>query len=243
MFRKTIKRGMAIVIILILVLGSVQDISYQKAEAAKKIKMIAIDAGHQYRANLATEPIGPGSGIRKAKVAGGAVGVSTHVPEYQLNLCIAKRLRRVLLARGYRVYMVRTSNHVNISNKQRALLANKSGADIYIRIHADSSVSSGVTGASALYPSSKNHYVGKLSASSLKLSRCLLSQYCKKTSIRARGCVVRDDLTGTNWSKIPVSLIEMGFMSNPQQDRQMEKKAFQNKMAQGIADGIDAYFR
>jgi len=205
-------------------------------------KMIAIDAGHQSRANLSTEPIGPGSSVRKAKVAGGASGIATHVAEYQLNLKIAKRLRRVLLARGYQVYMIRTSNNVNISNKQRALMANKSGADIYIRIHADSSTATGVTGASSLYPSRNNRYVKKLSKASLKLSSCLLKKYCKKTSIRNRGCVARDDLTGTNWSKIPVSLIEMGFMSNPTQDRQMEKTAFQKKMAEGMADGIDAYF-
>lgn len=65
----------------------------------------------------------------------------------------------------------------------------------------------------------------------------------KKTKIRNRGLVARDDLTGTNWSKIPVSLIEMGFLSNPSEDRKMQKSNFQTKMAKGIADGIDAYFK
>ena len=57
-----------------------------------------------------------------------------------------------------------------------------------------------------------------------------------------RGCIIRDDLTGTNWSEIPVTLIEMGFMSNSAEDRKMQKKTFQNKMAKGMADGIDSYF-
>ena len=212
------------------------------AKEKKDIK-IAIDAGHQARGNFATEPVGPGSSTRKAKVAGGATGVASHVPEYKLTLAVSKKLQKELKVRGYKVYMIRTKNNVNISNKKRAQLANKSGADIYIRIHADSSNSRAVTGASGLYPSKANRYVSKLSAKSKKLSSCLLKSYCKKTKIRNRGLVARDDLTGTNWSKIPVSLIEMGFLSNPSEDRKMQKSNFQTKMAKGIADGIDAYFK
>lgn len=221
-----------------------------KAKAAERgsdadtddAKVVAIDAGHQSRGNSSTEPVGPGSSVRKAKVAGGATGVSSHVPEYKINLSVAKKLRKELELRGYKVVMIRTKNNVNISNKQRAQIANKSGADIYVRIHADSSASSSVRGASALYPSTKNRYVGKLSAKSKKLSQYMLNSYCKKTGIRSRGLSLRDDLTGTNWSKIPVTLIEMGFLSNPTEDRYMQKKSTQNKMAKGMADGIDKYF-
>lgn len=207
------------------------------------VKCVAIDAGHQAKGNYGTEPIGPGASTKKAKVAGGAVGTATKVPEYKLNLQVAKKLRKELLSRGYRVVMIRTGNQVDISNKQRALMANKSGADIYIRIHADGSTSSSTRGASALYPSTKNPYVGDLSKASQKLSKCLLQHYCKETGIRNRGLSLRDDLTGTNWSKIPVSLIEMGFLSNQDEDRMMQKKSVQKKMAKGMADGIDAYFK
>lgn len=219
---------------------------YVEAAPAKEVpgngKKIAIDAGHQARGNSSTEPVGPGSSTRKAKIAGGATGVSTRVPEYKLTLNIAKKLKKELTKRGYEVYMVRSSHNVNISNKQRAQRANKSGADVYIRLHGDSSSSSGVRGASGLYPSSSNPYVGKLSKSSKRLTKKILSAYCKKTGIRNRGCIVRNDLTGTNWSKIPVTLIEMGFMSNPTEDRNMQNSKFQQKMAKGIADGIDQYF-
>ena len=75
---------------------------------------VAIDAGHQLRGDSSTEPEGPGSKTRKAKVAGGATGAATGVPEYQLTLDIAKKLRKELLDRGYEVYMVRTKNNVNI---------------------------------------------------------------------------------------------------------------------------------
>ncbi len=205
-------------------------------------KKVAIDAGHQARANNGTEPVGPGSSTKKAKVAGGATGVSSKVPEYKLTLKVAKKLKTELESRGYEVYMIRTKNNVNISNKKRAQMANKSGADIYIRLHGDSIGSSSVKGASGLYPSAANPYVGKLSKSSKRLTKKILSSYCKKTGIRNRGMIVRDDLTGTNWSKIPVTLIEMGFMSNPSEDRKMQKSKFQQKMAKGIANGVDKYF-
>lgn len=210
-----------------------------KIEGKKKV---AIDAGHQSVGDSSTEPVGPGSSTRKAKVAGGACGVATGVPEYKFTLSMAKKLRKQLIDRGYDVYMIRDKNDVNISNKQRALNANNSGSDIYIRLHGDSIGSSSVTGASALYPSKNNRYVGKLSSKSYKLSKKVLESYCKKTGIRNRGCVVRDDLTGTNWSKIPVTLIEMGFMSNSSEDRKMQQRDFQITMAEGLADGIDAYF-
>lgn len=222
--------------------ASVPNQAVVTAKNKQDIK-IAIDAGHQARGDSSTEPVGPGSSTRKAKVAGGATGVATHVPEYKLTLAVAKKLQKELQNRGYKVYMIRTKNNVNISNKKRAQLANKSGSDIYIRLHGDSSGSSNVTGASGLYPSKANKYVSKLSAKSKKLSECLLKSYCKETKIRNRGLVTRDDLTGTNWSKIPVSLIEMGFMSNPAEDRKMQNSKFQTKMAKGIADGIDAYFK
>lgn len=239
----------AVIAVTILGFNKVSDLKFSSAAETKVLvtseankKKIAIDAGHQIRSDSSTEPVGPGSSTRKAKVAGGAVGVATGVPEYQLNLSIAKKLRKELLNRGYEVYMVRSKNDVNISNKNRALKANKSGADIYIRIHGDSSASSSVTGASALYPSKSNPYVSELSKNSYKLSKAIIESYCEETGIKNRGCIVRDDLTGTNWSKIPVTLIEMGFMSNSQEDKNMQNKSFQKKMANGIADGIDDYF-
>ena len=237
---------LSVLMILFLTGNSVLGNDIGSVRAAKKpgrVKKIAIDAGHQARGDSSTEPMGPGSSTRKAKVAGGATGVSTRTPEYKLTLKVARRLRRELMSRGYEVVMIRTSNNVNISNKKRAQMANKSGADICIRIHADGSSSSSVRGASVLYPSARNPYVGKLSKPSKRLSDCLIRNYCKATGIRNRGLSQRDDLTGTNWSTIPVSLIELGFLSNPTEDRMMQKAGVQKKMAKGIADGVDAYFR
>ena len=206
-------------------------------------KIIYIDAGHQRYAGSGTEPIGPGSSTRKAKMTGGATGVATGVPEYKFNLTIAKKLRTALLKKGYDVVMSRTKHNVKLSNVARAKKGNKSGADICIRIHADSFSNSSATGASVLYASSSNpYYAGKYAKKSKKLATKLLNEYCKATGIYKRGIVVRNDLTGTNWSKMPTVLIECGFFSNPTEDRKLNKPSFQKKMVNGMVKGIDSYF-
>lgn len=204
-------------------------------------KTVAIDAGHQQRGDSSTEPIGPGSSTRKAKVAGGTSGVSTKVPEYKLTLSVAKKLKKELVNRGYKVVMIRTKNDVNISNSERAKKANKT-SDICIRLHADGTGDSSVNGASALCPSTSNKYVGKLGKASKKLSEHVLNSMCDETGARNRGISIRDDLTGTNWSTIPVTLIEMGFMTNKTEDINMQKKEYQEKLAKGMAKGVEHYF-
>lgn len=205
-------------------------------------QVIAIDPGHQRKGDSSTEAIGPGSKTKKAKVASGTSGVASKVPEYKLTLAVSLKLREELWNRGYEVVMTRDKNDVNISNKERALLANESGADICIRIHADGSTNQSVSGASVLYPSSKNPYVSNLSKASKELAKEVITSYCKATQAKNRGMVARDDLTGTNWSTIPVIVLEIGFMSNPTEDKKMQTKAYQDKIVDGICNGIDAYF-
>lgn len=219
-----------------------KKINAKTSSNSVKKKLIAIDAGHQSRPNTALEPIGPGAKIKKPKVSSGTRGIASGVTEYKLNLIIAKKVQKELIRRGYRVYMIRTTNHVNLSNKQRADMANKSGADLFIRIHADSIANSSITGASTLYPSKNNPYVSSLSSSSYSLSKAIIKNYCKKTGIKNRGAITRNDMSGINWCKIPVTIIEMGFLSNRQEDLKMQTKSMQTKMAEGICDGIDDYF-
>ena len=65
-----------------------------------KSKVIVIDPGHQKKANLKLEPIGPGAKQKKYKVSGGATGVYTRQTEYTLNLKVAKLLQRKLIEKG-----------------------------------------------------------------------------------------------------------------------------------------------
>ena len=213
------------------------------AQAEEKQKVIVIDAGHQTRAMSATEPIGPGSSQRKAKVTGGASGCVTHLPEYKLNLQVAKRLQKELVNRGYKVIMVRTKNNVRMSNVQRAKVANKYKADAFIRLHANSAGSSSVKGALTIAPASNNRYMTKANRkASQKLSKKVLKAMCKTTGAKNRGVMYTNSMTGINWCKVPVTIVEMGFMSNPSEDRKMAKASYQKKIVKGIADGIDNFF-
>ena len=213
------------------------------AQAEEKQKVIVIDAGHQTRAMSATEPIGPGSSQRKAKVTGGASGCVTHLPEYKLNLQVAKKLQKELVNRGYKVIMVRTKNNVRMSNVQRAKVANKYKADAFIRIHANSAGSSSVKGALTIAPASNNRYMTKANRkASQKLSKKVLKAMCKTTGAKNRGIMYTNSMTGINWCKVPVTIVEMGFMSNPSEDRKMAKASYQKKIVKGIADGIDNFF-
>lgn len=214
------------------------------AQAAKKRRSqitIGIDPGHQQGGDLSKEANGPGSRVKKYKVSYGTSGRYSKIPEYQVTLAVGKKLQKELKVRGYNVVMTRTKNNVNISNKNRALKLNKS-CDIAVRLHCDGAGAS-AHGASMQCSSKNNpYYIGKLYSQCNKLSKSILNAYCKKTGISKIGTVYRDDLTGTNWSTIPVTLIEMGFMTNRNDDLYMSKSANQTKMAKGIADGIDAYF-
>ena len=213
------------------------------AQAEEKQKVIVIDAGHQTRAMSATEPIGPGSSQRKAKVTGGASGCVTHLPEYKLNLQVAKKLQKELVNRGYKVIMVRTKNNVRMSNVQRAKVANKYKADAFIRIHANSAGSSSVKGALTIAPASNNRYMTKANRkASQKLSKKVLKAMRKTTGAKNRGVMYTNSMTGINWCKVPVTIVEMGFMSNPSEDRKMAKASYQKKIVKGIADGIDNFF-
>lgn len=213
------------------------------AQAEEKQKVIVIDAGHQTRAMSATEPIGPGSSQRKAKVTGGASGCVTHLPEYKLNLQVAKKLQKELVKRGYKVIMVRTKNNVRMSNVQRAKVANKYKADAFIRIHANSAGSSSVKGALTIAPASNNRYMTKANRkASQKLSKKVLKAMCKTTGAKNRGVMYTNSMTGINWCKVPVTIVEMGFMSNPSEDRKMAKASYQKKIVKGIADGIGNFF-
>ena len=122
-------------------------------------------------------------------------------------------------------------------------MTNKAGCAVYIRLHADGSTNRSLTGVSVLTSSSKNSYTKSVQKSSDKFSRDVLSEFVKATGAKNRGVSYRDDLTGTNWSTVTNTLIEMGFMSNPEEDRKMSTNDYQNKMVTGIVNGIEKYFR
>ena len=206
--------------------------------------IVAIDPGHQAPDvdMSAKEPNAPGSTVMKAKATSGTQGRYTGVGEYELNLTIALKLRSALEACGYEVVLTRENNETGISNSERAQLANESGANVMIRIHANGAESSSASGAMALIGSADNKYVGDLYDESNRLASDVLNAYCASTGMKNGEVQTSDTMTGINWSKIPVMILEMGFMTNETDDRNMENSDYQDRMVKGIVDGLNVYF-
>lgn len=226
---------------LIALLICLQVISPVQSEEEKTV--VCIDPGHQTHANLGKEQIGPHSRLRKMKVSGGTQGKYTHVPESVVNLKVAKKLKKLLEKRGYKVVMTRTKQNVNVTNIKRAQIANKAHAKIMVRIHCDGTYNTGVHGFFMCTPTLHNRFMSKKQAQkALKLSKLIAKSVKAKTKAKYRGIYKRDDLTATNWAKMPTALIEMGEMYNRKEDHLLVLNAYQMKMAEGMVDGIDAYF-
>lgn len=234
------KKFLSFILLFTLIICS---ISTYNISAATKKKVICIDAGHQTKANLDKEPIGPGAKASKFKVTGGTSGLWTKQTEYALALKVAKKLRKILKKRGYKVVMCRTKNDVNISNSERAAIANNAYADAFIRIHANGAASKAVNGAMTICQTKNNPFNSNIYSNSKLLSDKILDNIVDRAGCKKLYVWETDSMSGINWSKVPVTIVEMGYMTNEKEDRALNTSSYQKKMAEGMANGIDAYFK
>ena len=207
-------------------------------------RYVGINAGHQAKIDHIYEPVAPNKGALKVlKVSVGTTGVSTRVPEYKVTLQVAQKLQAALEAQGARVRMARTTNTVNIGNADRAKAMNAAGVDLVVALHCDGATSHSTHGLHTLQPVSYGYQTGTVLAKSKKLAAIIQKDEIKATGATNKGIQNRKDLCTLNWSKVPVCLVEMGYMSNRSEDKKLVSTAYQKKLAQGFVTGITEYYK
>lgn len=202
-------------------------------------KVIVVDAGHGKNSSNKKEAIAPGSNETKPAFVSGTRGKNQ--TEEELNLILALKLQAQLEKEGATVHMTRTGHETEKSNIDRAKFANDLKADLSVKIHADGIENSSTHGVSVLVPGNKYVKDGVVSESR-KAGECILKAFVASTGAADRGISVRNDMTGFNWSEVPVIIVEVGFMTNPEEDKLMETEEYQNKMVSGMVSGIKEYF-
>ncbi len=198
---------------------------------------IGIDAGHQGKANSEHEPVAPGSRATKPKVSAGTQGVNSKIPEHEVNLQVAMKLKEALVKEGAKVVMVRETSDVNISNVERAVMMNDAKADLVLRIHCNAAQSASPKGL-ALYVRKSGTRAQECDAA----AQVLIEAMIENTGAKNRGVVHSDDYSGLNWSEVPSILVEMGFLTNPEEDALLTSGDYQDKMVSGMVEGIARYF-
>jgi len=199
---------------------------------------VVIDPGHDARANLQTEPIGPGSATRKIKDGGGTHGIVTGIREADLVLDVSLRLRTLLRRAGVTVVMTRTRTAgPGMGNIARAGIANRAAAALFLRVHADGHPSSAVRGTHILVPALRRGWTDDVYRSSRRAASLLLPELVRALGFPDRGITEHSDFTGFNWAEVPVILVELGFMTNPGEDSALARSAVRDNAALGLCRG------
>lgn len=214
----------------------------ENGEEAPVVKKIVIDPANQAKDNVAKEQLGPDSEETKNGASVGSVGAGYGTKEYEINLTYATLLKAELESRGYEVILTRDTNSVDMTNKERAVFANESGAAILIRLQMNYSINDDMTGVMALTMSDNSVYNSRLYGESNALATRILQGITEDIETTNHGIYESEDMTLINWSDIPVAVIGIGFLSNPAEEQNLLSEGYQDTMVKAIADGIDYYF-
>ena len=187
--------------------------------------------------NNITVVIDPGHGGHDS----GAVA-EDKTTEKGLNLRLAPRVESMLRERGYNVIMTRSTDEF-IALSERAAIANRNNADIFVSIHFNSAGSASAYGIEVLYALENDVELKKDAGDQTLLAREVLNAVLKETGAKNRGIKNRPDLAVLKRTNMTACLIEGGFMSNPDELEKLKSDSYLDKLANGIVTGIENYNR
>ena len=185
--------------------------------------------------NAPTIVIDPGHGGTDL----GARGKLPYCEEKKLCLLTARLVKQYLNQLGYHVVMTRSTDAA-VSLQQRVEIAHQSNADLFVSLHYNSSRNPTAHGIEIFFFDSKEYK--SRASSSKKLADSILARVLRRTMAVSRG-VKKGNFYVIRETSIPAVLLEGGFISNPQERAALKTKEYQERIARGVADGIDAFMK
>lgn len=161
----------------------------------------------------------------------GAVGVGP-VPEKVVNLAVARRLAGLLRARGANVVTTRDSD-VFVTLDGRAATADRTGCSLFVSIHSDAARRGNASGSTV--------YIARNALPESRAAADSVAQALQRAGIPFRGVNSAGFRVLVGHSR-PAMLIECGFLTHHQEARRLATPAYQDRIANAIADGITAHF-
>jgi len=169
----------------------------------------------------------------------GARSKSPYCEEKRICLSTALLVRKYLDQLGYKVILTRSTD-VFIPLSRRVKIAHPSRVSLFVSLHYNSSSNSTAHGIEIFYNDSKKQKAK--SKASIKLADNILKDMVHRTKARSRG-VKRGNFYVIRETKVPAVLIEGGFISNPNERAKLRSRAYIDKIARSIANGIDKYYK
>lgn len=200
---------------------------------------VCIDPGHQAVSKYTTEDRGPGLSGTKETGVGMARGVITRRLESIVVLQIGFQLRDALLQEGAAVVMTRETQDTYLTNKRRAEIAAEAGADFFLRLHCDYRDTETPQGIGIFCPYGSTYAKAIADKNGWQtMGDILLAAMQKHTGQTKGNTTTTNQYVGNNWATMPSFLIEMGYMSNPVEDVLLSAEAYQQRLVEGMVEGI-----
>lgn len=169
----------------------------------------------------------------------GARGQNPFCEEKRICLQTARLVKKYLDQLGYHVVMTRNTDAF-ISLSRRVEISKQADSQLFVSLHCNSSRSPTAQGVEIFFYDSKEQK--RRTFASKRLADSILTRMIRRTSARSRG-VKKGNFYVIRETSMPAVLIEAGFISNPAERMNLKSIDYQEKIARGVADGIDFYFR